>query len=147
MPSLDKLKRLRLVLVGAKRIWLTRIWKMDIHESVQMSLSAKFDLSNPGGVHVGQKTYIAFDVRILAHDMTRGRSVDTRIGANCFIGGRSLILPGVTIGNNCIVGAGSVVTRDIPDFSIAAGNPARVIREDRRIGAYGVLPRDGSGTG
>lgn len=43
------------------------------------------------------------------------------------VGGGSILLPGVTIGENAVVGAGSVVTRDVPDFSIVAGNPARVI--------------------
>ena len=46
---------------------------------------------------------------------------------NCFIGHGVIILPGVTIGANSIVGAGSVVTRDVPPCSVAAGNPARRI--------------------
>ena len=55
-----------------------------------------------------------------------GREVT--IGDNCWIGGNTVICPGVRIGNNVVIGAGSVVTRDIPDWSIAAGNPCRVIR-------------------
>ncbi len=51
-----------------------------------------------------------------------------RIGDNCWIGGSVTILPGVTIGNNCTVGAGSVVVKDIPDNSVAVGNPAKVIK-------------------
>ena len=50
------------------------------------------------------------------------------IGDNVWIGGNVTILPGVTIGDNCTIGAGSVVTHDIPANSIAAGNPARVIK-------------------
>ena len=50
------------------------------------------------------------------------------IGKDSHIGANSVILAGVTIGTRCQVGAGSVVTKDIPDFSIAAGNPARVIK-------------------
>ncbi|MEG1050212.1 MAG: sugar O-acetyltransferase, partial [Oscillospiraceae bacterium] len=53
------------------------------------------------------------------------------IGDNVWIGGGSIILPGVTIGDNAVVGAGSVVTRDIPSNVIAYGNPCRVIRENK----------------
>ena len=49
------------------------------------------------------------------------------VGDNVFIGMGALILPNVRIGNNCIVGAHAVVTRDAPDGSIVAGNPARVV--------------------
>lgn len=62
--------------------------------------------------------------------------IEVTIGDNCWIGGNSVICPGVHIGNNVIIGAGSVVTKDIPDWSIAAGNPCKVIRkitdEDRK---------------
>lgn len=51
------------------------------------------------------------------------------IGRNCWIGARVIILPGVTIGNFSIIGAGSVVTKDIPEYSIAVGNPAHVIKK------------------
>lgn len=50
------------------------------------------------------------------------------IGDNVWIGGRAIINPGVTIGNNVVIGSGSVVTHDIPDNSVAVGNPARVIK-------------------
>lgn len=51
-----------------------------------------------------------------------------RIGKNCYIGEKSIILPGVTIGDHSFIGAGSVVTKPIPEKVIAAGNPARIIR-------------------
>jgi maltose O-acetyltransferase len=51
------------------------------------------------------------------------------IGSDVWVGGGALILPGVRIGSRTIIGAGSVVTRDIPDGVLAAGNPCRVIRE------------------
>lgn len=50
------------------------------------------------------------------------------IGDNVWLGGNTVVCPGVHIGNNVVIGAGSVVTKDIPDWSIAAGNPCRVIR-------------------
>lgn len=135
--GLNRLKALRNVLIGAKRLMYTRVWGMDIHPTAQFSLSAQFDRTFPVGVHVGAQSYIAFDARILTHDMTRGLYLHTRIGANCFIGGRSLILPGVEIGDHSVVGAGSVVTKSVPPRSLVAGNPARVLRSDIEVGPYG----------
>lgn len=54
--------------------------------------------------------------------------ISVTIGNNVWIGGNAVVCPGVTIGDNCVIGAGSVVTKDIPAWSVAAGNPARVIR-------------------
>ncbi len=51
------------------------------------------------------------------------------IGNNVWIGGNAVICPGVHIGDNAVIGAGSVVTRDISAWSVAAGNPCRVIRK------------------
>lgn len=63
--------------------------------------------------------------------------IEVTIGDNVWIGGNTVIVPGVHIGNNTVIGAGSVVTKDIPDWVIAAGNPCRVIRriteEDRKF--------------
>lgn len=135
--GLNRLSGLRNLIVDAKRLWYRRVWGMDIHPTAQFSLSAKFDRTFPIGVHVGAHSYIAFDARILTHDRTRGLYLHTRIGANCFIGGCSLILPGVEIGDNCVIGAGSVVTRSVPARSLVAGNPARILRSDIEVGEYG----------
>lgn len=51
-----------------------------------------------------------------------------KIGNDCWFGANVTVCPGVNIGNNCVIGAGSVVTRDIPDNSLAAGVPCKVIR-------------------
>lgn len=55
--------------------------------------------------------------------------ISVTIGDNVWIGGNSVIVPGVHIGSNTVIGAGSVVTKDVPDWVIAAGNPCRVIRK------------------
>ncbi len=135
--GLNRLRALRRVLVETKRWYYNRLWGMDIHPTAEFSLSAKFDRTFAKGVHVGAYSYIAFDARILTHDRTRGLYVDTRVGQNCFIGGGSLILPGVEIGDNCVIGAGSVVTKSVPARSVVAGNPARVLRSDIEVGPYG----------
>lgn len=63
--------------------------------------------------------------------------IEVTIGDNVWIGGNTVILPGVHIGSNTVIGAGSVVTKDIPDWVIAGGNPCKVIRriteEDKRF--------------
>ena len=52
-----------------------------------------------------------------------------KVGDNVWIGGNVVVLPGVTIGNNCEIGAGSIVVKNIPDNSIAVGNPCKVIKQ------------------
>ena len=54
------------------------------------------------------------------------KPIDVKEGS--WIGANAVILPGVTIGKNCVIGAGSVVTKDVPNYSIATGNPAKVIK-------------------
>lgn len=56
-------------------------------------------------------------------------ALPVHVGSNVWIGGNVVINPGVSIGNNVVIGSGSVVVRDIPDDSVAVGNPCRVIRE------------------
>lgn len=137
--SLNRLLWLRKAVMRARIAWYNRVWGMDLDPTCEFSLSTKFDLTYPRGVHVGAHTQIAFEARILCHDRSRGIYRHTRIGANCFIGGRSLILPGVEIGDGSIVGAGAIVTKSVPPGCIVAGNPAKVIREGIVVGRYGRL--------
>jgi acetyltransferase-like isoleucine patch superfamily enzyme len=138
--GLHILTPLRNIFVRTRRIYLTKFLGIDIDPSAQFSLSAKFDHNNPMGIHIGAQTYIAFHALILAYDFTRELYYDTFIGKRCFIGARSIILPGVTIGDDCVIGSGSVVMRDIPARSLVGGNPARIIRSDIKIlGAFGRI--------
>jgi acetyltransferase-like isoleucine patch superfamily enzyme len=135
--GLNRFMKVRRWIQNVYRLAYTRIWHYDIHPTAEFSLSAKFDRTFPAGVHVGEYSYVAFEARILCHDRTRGLYLHTRIGKNCFIGGRSLIMPGVVIGDNCVVGAGSVVTKSVPPCTVVAGNPARVLQQDIKVGRYG----------
>lgn len=90
-----------------------------------------------GGVTIGAHTLIAPGVHIYTaqHPLNAADRAEwedckpVKIGERCWIGGHATICPGITIGNRCVIGAGAVVTRDIPDDSLAVGNPARVIRK------------------
>ncbi|WP_305037222.1 DapH/DapD/GlmU-related protein [Kineococcus sp. TRM81007] len=142
MPrSLNQLRWLRKGIVGVKRAVNVHVWGMDIHPTATFSLSARFDRTHPQGIHIGERSYVALEAIVLAHDMTRAKKTHTRIGRHCFVGAGSIVLPGVTIGDGSIVAAGAVVTKDVPPASIVAGSPARVIRSDIVVGPYGRLVR------
>ncbi len=135
--SLNNFLGVREVAVRIQHLYYTRFWGMDIHPTAWLSLSVKLDRTFPKGVHIGKESLLAFDTTLLTHDRSRGLYVHTRIGQRCFIGARSIILPGVTIGDECVVGSGSVVTKSVPPRCIVAGNPARIIRENINVGPYG----------
>lgn len=97
-----------------------------------------------GKVIIGNNVMLAPNVSIYTaghpvHPESRNSGYEygiaVTIGDNVWIGGNVVINPGVTIGNNVVIGSGSVVTKDLPDNAIAAGNPCRVLRyiteEDR----------------
>lgn len=140
MWGLNQFQFIRRAIVRAKWLYYTRFWGMDIDPTASYSLSVRFDKTFPKGVHIGPETYVAFEAAILTHDLTRGLHLHTRIGRRCFIGARSIILPGIEIGDECVIGAGSVVTRSVPPRSLVAGNPARILRRDIEIiSRYGRL--------
>ena len=129
---------LREVVLVIRRQYLMRVWKMEIGEGTAVSMSAKLDLTNPRGIHIGRYSVITFGAAILTHDYVNCRDRDVYIGDNCFIGAHSIILPGVTIGDQCIVSAASVVVRDVPAGSLVTGNPARVVENNVKTTHYGV---------
>lgn len=55
------------------------------------------------------------------------------VGDDVWFGARVIVLPGVTIGSHCIIGAGAVVTKDVPDYAVVGGNPARILRWRKEI--------------
>jgi acetyltransferase-like isoleucine patch superfamily enzyme len=127
----------RNVVVTLRRQYYRRFWGMDIGEGVHISLTTKLDLSNPGGVHIGAYSCLAFGSVILTHDFINNVHLPVHIGKNCLIGARSVIMPGVSIGDHCIVGVGSIVMRNVPAHSIVMGNPARVMEADVDTGPWG----------
>lgn len=94
-------------------------------------------ISGEGGLHIEDDVLIGAHARILSagHAIHGGDAVVARnpltyapihIGMGAWLGAGSTVLQGVTIGNGAVIGAGSVVTRDVPAFAIAVGNPARI---------------------
>ena len=141
MRSLNSLLWLRNIIISSRIWWWNRFWGMSIDPTAKISLSAKLDRTNPAGVHIGHHSYLTFGVTILTHDHCRHLHTDTWIEPNCFIGCRSIIMPGVRVGPNAVVAAGSVVTKDVPPNTIVAGNPAQIIRENITVGEYGEFVR------
>jgi acetyltransferase-like isoleucine patch superfamily enzyme len=83
---------------------------------------------------VGDDVAFANDVYVMDSDShgVEGRphkQAPIHIGDGCWIGARAMILPGVTLGKRVLVAAGAVVTKDVPDDCLVAGNPARIVRE------------------
>lgn len=137
-------------MIPAKIIQRLRYWKYktqgyDIDVSTQMERGLNLDRINATGIHIGADTIITSKVTILSHylrahvytdkdGLTRtkytGEICDTFIGKSCVIGVGATILGGVKIGNYCVIGAGAVVSKDVPDNTIVAGNPAKVVKEE-----------------
>ena len=86
-------------------------------------------------ISIGNNTLIAWDCLIMDRDYHKLNSeveqyAPVTIGNNVWIGCKSIILKGITIGDGAVVAAGSVVTRDVPSKALVGGNPARIIKEE-----------------
>lgn len=99
-----------------------------------------FDGSDFSLISIGKNTTISIDVVFLTHDFSISKGLKCMgakesgefikpivVGENCFIGMRSIILPGTELGDNVIVGAGAVVKGAFPDDVVIVGNPAKII--------------------
>ena len=116
---------------------------MDIHGNpVYIATDVSFDGKDYSKIHIGDGVVISSGCRIMTHDYSITRALlsideklekevyylkDVKIGNNCFVGARSILLPGVELGDNVIVGAGSVVRGKIESNQIIIGNPAESI--------------------
>lgn len=121
------------ILVDLYPRYLRWRYGMDIGKNCRISWKAHLDKSiNPKGIHIGDNTWVLSGAMILAHDHCRSLKADTYIGKNCVIGVRSIIMPGLSIGNQVVIG-GSVVTKSIHSNCIAAGNPAKILKENVNV--------------
>lgn len=93
-------------------------------------------LDGTAGIMIGRNCSISSGCQILTHDtvawaLSGGRAAyeyaAVSIGDCCFLGAKAIVLKGVQIGDHCLIGAGSVVTENVPDNTIVAGTPARVL--------------------
>lgn len=112
---------------------------MIVEEGVSIVGGANFG-SEPYLIHLHKYCRISMDVMFITHDggTWAFRNNNDRyshvikygkieVGEYSFVGARTTILPGVTIGNYCVIGAGSLVNKDVPDGTVVAGNPAKFI--------------------
>jgi len=110
-----------------------------IGDGVYLGRNVLLDAAGDGTIHLGDKSIVGAYTAMFANNhsfMDLNKPIIEQgyipgkifIGDNCWIGSHVVILRTVTIGHGSVVGAGSVVTKDIPPMSIAAGNPAKVIR-------------------
>ncbi|OAA52940.1 Trimeric LpxA-like protein [Cordyceps fumosorosea ARSEF 2679] len=101
-------------------------WNTTFHDTVPVTIGARSLVGPNCAFYCG-----AHHVDPALRDGDRGLWFERPIivGEDCWIGGNVVVLGGVTIGRGCTIGAGSVVTRDVPAFHVATGNPARILRK------------------
>ena len=107
-------------------------WNLTLHD--RACLGDRANVYSLGEIEIGPRATVAQEVYLSSatHDFNDPAMPLTvakiTIGEDAFVGARTFVLPGVRIGGRAVVGACSVVTKDVPNNVIAAGNPCRVIR-------------------
>ena len=136
-------------LVRAWRIWLLhRKGYTNISKKTVIEGRVGLDKLNRKGIHIGSGCLIASGTTILSHEHIFVKPdgsyyfKDTYIGNNCFIGVRSLICPGIRIGNECVVGAGTIVTKNVPDNCMVVGVPAKIVKTGIHMNNHARLEGD-----
>lgn len=113
------------------RARIAQPWNLVLHH--RACLGDRAHAYSLGLIEIGAEATIAQEAYLCTgtHDFTSPslalQTAPIRIGRGAFVGARSFVLPGLTLGEGCIVGAGAVVTRAVAPYAIVAGNPARVI--------------------
>lgn len=108
---------------------------LNIHIGKKVFINSGCKFQDQGGIYIGDNVLVGHNVVLatLNHDLDPVHRADMipqsiHIGNNVWIGSNSTILGGVTIGNNAVVAAGAVVTKSIPENTVAAGVPAKIIK-------------------
>ena len=107
----------------------------NIHLGKGVFINSGCKFQDQGGIYIGDGALIGHNTVLatLNHGLLPEERHDLipkpiHIGKNVWIGSNSTILPGITIGDNAVIGAGSVVTKDVPDYAVVGGVPAKVIK-------------------
>lgn len=121
------------ILVDLYPCYLRWRYGMDIGRNCRISWKAHLDKSiNPKGIHIGDNTWVLSGAMMLAHDHCRSLKTDTYIGKNCVIGVGTIVFPGLSVGNQAVIG-NRVVAKSIHSNCIAAGNPAKILKENVNV--------------
>lgn len=97
-------------------------------QSLGLSINIEDDVLIGCGVHIYVENH-RFDIpNVLISEQGHSQAKMVTLKKGSWIGANSIILPGVTIGENAVIGAGSIVTKSVPDKMVAVGNPAKVVR-------------------
>lgn len=121
------------------KLYYAKLIGVNLGENVRLIGDINFG-TEPYLVTLGNNVTVSYDVSFITHDGAtyvfrnneKYKNIvkygKINIGNNCFVGAKSILLPGAGIGNNSIIAAGSVVTKKFPDNVVVGGNPAKIIK-------------------